>query len=107
MSPQLKTLLENIGHAAFNGGLTRIGCGEYSPDTLSALIVEIKEMNAKLQPKLKPVPWSLHGWHDEHPRQQLIMRGDVCVTSPFVIGEADQERLERALKWLNEQGDAV
>ncbi len=108
MSPQLKNLLENIGHLAYTGGLTRIGCGEYTPDTLRNLIAEIKEMNAKLQPKSKPVPWTLSPWlHIKGNDQFLIMQGDRIVTSMFTIGEADRERFARALTWLNEQGDAV
>lgn len=103
MSPQLKDLLANIGHAAFNGGPTRIGSGVYTPEELRVVLAEVKDMAAALAPKPKPTPWTLNVWHDRYPNNVLIMQGDVCVTSPFVVSDGNRERLERAIKWLNEQ----
>jgi hypothetical protein len=106
MSPQLKTLLASLAHAARQGKPAYIGSGIYSPVELRAAVKEVESMAAaQAQPKPKPVPWTLDQWHKDRPNEWLIMAGDHIVTSSFIIESYSRERLVRALDWLNEQED--
>ena len=63
MTPNLKTLLANLGHAAFSRQSTRIGGGIFTWEEIGHATVEIREIHAGLKQaveiieKLAPEKW--------------------------------------------------